>query len=118
MFIVTVLWAGIYDTQYAMVDRDDDVKLGVHSTAIAFGDLDTVVIGVMQVMVLGGLVLIGRATGMGWPFFASLAAAAALFLWQQWLIRHRDRDGCFKAFLNNNWVGLAVFAGVFLSQPH
>jgi 4-hydroxybenzoate polyprenyltransferase len=116
MFIVTVLWAGIYDTQYAMVDRDDDLKLGVHSTAIAFGDLDKVLIGVMQLMVLGGLVMIGRATALGWPFFASLAAAAALFLWQQWLIRDGERDGCFKAFLNNNWVGLVVFAGIFFAQ--
>jgi 4-hydroxybenzoate polyprenyltransferase len=116
MFIVTVLWAGIYDTEYAMVDRDDDVKLDVHSTAIAFGDLDKALIGVMQAMVIGGLALIGRATGMGWPFFASLAAAAGLFLWQQWLIRYRERDPCFKAFLNNNWVGLAVFAGLFFAQ--
>jgi 4-hydroxybenzoate polyprenyltransferase len=115
MFIVTVLWAGVYDTQYAMVDRDDDLKIGVHSTAIAFGDLDKVLIGVMQGMVIGGLLLIGRAAGLGWPFFLSLAVAAALFTWQQWLIRHRDRDGCFRAFLNNNWVGLAVFAGIFLA---
>ena len=106
MFIVTVLWAGVYDTQYAMVDRDDDVKLGVHSTAIAFGDLDTVLIGVMQLMVLGGLLLVGRAAGLDWPFFASLGVAAALFLWQQWLIRHRERDGCFKAFLQQQLGGI------------
>jgi 4-hydroxybenzoate polyprenyltransferase len=112
LFIVTVLWAGIYDTQYAMVDRDDDLKIGVQSTAIAFGDMDTLLIGVMQVMVLTGLLLIGRSTGLEWPFYASLLAAAALFLWQQWLIRDRARDGCFKAFLNNNWVGLVVLAGI------
>jgi 4-hydroxybenzoate polyprenyltransferase len=112
LFIVTVLWAGIYDTQYAMVDRDDDLKIGVQSTAIAFGDMDTLLIGVMQVMVLTGLLLVGRATGLGWPFYASLLAAAALFLWQQWLIRNRERDGCFKAFLNNNWVGLVVLIGI------
>jgi 4-hydroxybenzoate polyprenyltransferase len=112
LFIVTLLWAGVYDTQYAMVDRDDDLKLGVHSTAIAFGDMDTMLIGVMQLMVLGGLLLVGRATGLTWPFYASLLAAAALFLWQQWLIRNRDRDGCFKAFLNNNWVGLVVLVGI------
>jgi 4-hydroxybenzoate polyprenyltransferase len=115
MFIVTLLWAGVYDTQYAMVDRDDDVKLDVHSTAIAFGDLDTVLIGVMQAMVLGGLLLVGRAAGLAWPFFASLGVAAALFAWQQWLIRNRERDGCMKAFLNNNWVGLVVFAGILLA---
>ncbi len=112
LFIVTVLWAGIYDTQYAMVDRDDDLKIGVQSTAIAFGDMDTMLIGVMQVMVLAGLLMIGRATGLEWPFYASLLAAAALFLWQQWLIRNRERDGCFQAFLNNNWVGLVVLIGI------
>jgi 4-hydroxybenzoate polyprenyltransferase len=112
MFIVTVLWAGIYDTQYAMVDRDDDVKLGVHSTAIAFGDLDKVLVGAMQLMVLGGLMLVGRIAGLGWGFFASLGVAAGLFAWQQWLIRERDRDGCFRAFLNNNWVGVVVLAGI------
>jgi 4-hydroxybenzoate polyprenyltransferase len=112
MFIVTLLWAGVYDTQYAMVDRDDDLKLGVQSTALTFGDMDTLLIGVMQVMVLGGLFLVGRAAGLDWPFYASLLAAAALFLWQQWLIRNRERDGCFRAFLNNNWVGLAVLAGI------
>ncbi len=84
----------------------------MHSTAIAFGDMDKLLIGVMQLMVLGGLLLAGRAAELGWPFGASLLAAAALFLWQQWLIRHRERDGCFKAFLHNNWVGLAVFAGI------
>jgi 4-hydroxybenzoate polyprenyltransferase len=112
MFTVTLLWAGVYDTQYAMVDRDDDVKLGVHSTAIAFGDMDRFLIGVMQLMVVGGLMLIGRLAGLGWPFFLSLGVAALLFLWQQWLIRHRDRDGCFSAFLNNNWVGVAVLTGI------
>jgi 4-hydroxybenzoate polyprenyltransferase len=115
LFIVTVLWAGVYDTQYAMVDRDDDLKLGVNSTAIAFGDFDTLLIGVMQVMVLGGLLLVGRGAGLGWPFFVGLGVAAALFVWQQWMIRDRERDGCFKAFLNNNWVGLAVFSGIFLA---
>jgi 4-hydroxybenzoate polyprenyltransferase len=112
MFIVTLLWAGVYDTQYAMVDRDDDLKLGVQSTAIAFGDMDTMLIGVMQIMVLGGLALVGRATGLGWPFYASLLATVALFLWQQWLIRDGERDGCFRAFLNNNWVGLIVLIGI------
>ncbi len=115
LFLITLLWAGIYDTQYAMVDRDDDLKLGVHSTAIAFGDMDKLLIGVMQLMMLGGLLMVGRAMQLGWPFAVSLLVAAALFLWQQWLIRHRERDGCFKAFLNNNWLGLAVFVGIVAS---
>jgi 4-hydroxybenzoate polyprenyltransferase len=112
LFIVTLLWAGVYDTIYAMVDRDDDVRLGVQSTAIAFGDMDTMLVGVMQVMVLGGLVLAGRSVGLHWPFFASLGVAGALFAWQQWLIRERQRDRCFKAFINNHWVGLVVMIGV------
>jgi 4-hydroxybenzoate polyprenyltransferase len=116
MFIVTVIWAGVYDTQYAMVDRDDDVKIGVHSTAIAFGDLDKVLIGVMQLMVLGGLLLVGQAVNLGWPYFVSLGIAAALFIWQQWLIRDRHRDQCFRAFENNNFVGLIILTGVICSD--
>jgi len=112
LFIVTLVWAGVYDTQYAMVDREDDLKLGVRSTAIAFGDMDRLLIGVMQAMVLAGLALAGRALHLQWPFWAALAMAAALFAWQQWLIRDRDRDGCFRAFLNNNWVGLVVLLGI------
>jgi 4-hydroxybenzoate polyprenyltransferase len=112
LFIVTLLWAGVYDTFYAMVDRDDDVKLGVQSTAIAFGDMDLMIIGVMQAMILGGLLLAGRALQLEWPFYAALAAGAALFAWQQWLARKRDRDGCFKAFLHNNWFGLVVLVGL------
>jgi len=112
LFVITVLWAGVYDTQYAMVDRDDDLKLGVHSTAIAFGDMDRLLVGAMQLMVLVGLAMIGHALLLQWQFWLALAAAAALFAWQQWLMRNRDRDACFRAFLNNNWVGLIVLAGV------
>ena len=115
-FIVTLLWAGVYDTLYAMVDRDDDLKLNVQSTAIVFGDMDTLLIGAMQVMVLAGLAMIGRTMGLHWPFYLSLAIAAALFLWQQWLARNRDREGCFRAFINNQWVGLAVMAGIILGH--
>ncbi len=112
LFIVTLLWAGVYDTIYAMVDRDDDVRLGVQSTAIAFGDMDTLLVGVMQLMVLGGLMLAGRSVGLHWQFFASLGVVAVLFVWQQWLIRERVRDACFRAFINNHWVGLVVMIGV------
>jgi 4-hydroxybenzoate polyprenyltransferase len=115
LFIVTLLWAGVYDTLYAMVDRDDDLKLGVNSTAIAFGDMDRELIGVMQLMVLGGLVMVGRTTGLHWPFYVGLAIGAALFAWQQWMIRARDRDQCFNAFLNNNYFGLVVFIGTVLA---
>jgi len=95
-----------------MVDRDDDLQLGVQSTAIAFGDLDTVLVGAMQAMVLGAMLLAGRLVGMHWPFHVSLAAAALLFAWQQWLARDRSREGCFKAFTNNHWVGLVILIGV------
>jgi 4-hydroxybenzoate polyprenyltransferase len=112
LFIITVLWAAVYDTQYAMVDRDDDLKIGVQSTAIAFGDLDKVLIGGMQLMVLAGLAAIGKLLVLGPPFWLALSATSLLFVWQQWLIRDRDRNGCFKAFLNNNWVGLILLAGI------
>jgi 4-hydroxybenzoate polyprenyltransferase len=112
VFIATLLWSGVYDTLYAMVDRDDDLKLGVQSTAIAFGDMDTMLVGAMQVMVLGAMLLAGRLVGMHWPFYASLGAAALLFAWQQWTVRDREPKACFTAFLNNHWVGLVIFAGV------
>jgi 4-hydroxybenzoate polyprenyltransferase len=112
LFIVTVLWAAVYDTEYAMVDRDDDLKIGVQSTAIAFGDMDRILIGAMQLMVLAGLAFTGRALGFRWPFWLALGLAALLFVYQQWLIRARARDACFKAFLNNNWVGLVLLAGI------
>jgi 4-hydroxybenzoate polyprenyltransferase len=111
LFFVTVLWAGVYDTQYAMVDREDDLKIGVESTAITFGDMDRLLVGAMQLMVLGGLALAGRALLLQWPFWLALVGAAGLFAWQQWLIRDRERDACFKAFVNNNWVGMLVLVG-------
>jgi 4-hydroxybenzoate polyprenyltransferase len=115
LFIVTLLWAGVYDTLYAMVDRDDDLKLGVQSTAVAFGDMDQVLVGAMQAMVVIGLLLAGRTVSLHWPFNVALLAGTGMFAWQQWLIRNRDRDACFRAFLNNNYFGLVVFVGVLLS---
>jgi len=112
LFVVAVLWAGVYDTIYAMVDRDDDLKLDVQSSAILFGDMDRAIIGGMQAMVLLGLVSAGQLMNLHWPFWLGLACGAALFVYQQWLIRNRERDACFKAFLNNNGFGLIVFLGV------
>jgi 4-hydroxybenzoate polyprenyltransferase len=114
LFLVAVLWAGVYDTIYAMVDRDDDLKLEVKSSAILFGDMDRLLIGAMQAMVLLGLVSAGHLVGCGSPYYAGIAVGAALFAYQQWLIRGRERNACFRAFLNNNLFGLAVFAGVAL----
>jgi 4-hydroxybenzoate polyprenyltransferase len=107
LFIVAVLWAGVYDTVYAMVDRDDDAKLDVHSTALLFGEHDRLIVAVLQALVLVGLVMTGRLAQLGTPFYVSLLGGAALFGWQQWLIRHRDRPGCFAAFTNNGWFGEA-----------
>ena len=112
IFIATVLWAVIYDTMYAMVDRDDDLKIGVKSTAVLFGDADRLIIGVLQGIFLLDLILIGLNAKLGPAYYTGLAAAAALAGYHQWLIRTRERPLCFKAFLHNNWLGMAVFAGI------
>jgi 4-hydroxybenzoate polyprenyltransferase len=114
MFLATVLWVGVYDTLYAMVDREDDLRIGVKSTAILFGDADRVIVGVMQLMVLFALFLIGRDMKLGAWYWVGLGAGAVFFLWQQWLIRNRDPERCFEAFNNNNYFGMVVFLGILL----
>jgi len=114
LYIAAVIWASMYDTIYAMVDREDDLKIGVKSSAILFADMDRLLIGVMQAMMLGALVLVGRNLHFGRPYQAGLAAAGVLFLWQQWLIRKREPAACLRAFLNNQYVGLVVFVGIML----
>jgi 4-hydroxybenzoate polyprenyltransferase len=114
MLVAAILWAGVYDTMYAMVDRDDDLRIGVRSSAILFADLDRFMIAMMQLMMLFSLLLIGRTLKFGDGYHAGLIAGACCFLWQQWLIRNRDPQGCFQAFQNNNYFGFAVFAGVLL----
>jgi 4-hydroxybenzoate polyprenyltransferase len=113
LFAATVVWALIYDTMYAMVDRDDDLAIGVKSTAILFGQYDRLVIGLLQLLMLGLLLQAGLMSGRGTLFLLGLTAAAGLFLFQQVLIYRRERASCFRAFLNNHYVGLAVFAGLF-----
>ncbi len=117
LFSTAVLWAVIYDTQYAMVDRDDDIRLGIRSTAILFANADRIIIGGLQCLMLSNLYLIGHRAELHWPYYASLVAAGVLFVYQQYLIRDRSRTGCFAAFLNNNWVGGVVFLGMLLSYP-
>ena len=112
IYLAVVLWTVVYDTFYAMVDRDDDMKIGVKSTAILFGDQDRFITGTLQAMTLYTLVLVGQHAQLGKVYYLSLVVVAALFAYQQWLIRFRERSACFKAFLNNNWVGAAVFAGI------
>jgi 4-hydroxybenzoate polyprenyltransferase len=114
LYFATILWALIYDTIYAMVDRDDDLKIGVKSTAILFGERDRVILGVLQALMLLILVDVGRRAGLGWPYGLGLAAAAGLAVYQQWLIRERGKPECFRAFLNNHWFGAAVFGGIFV----
>lgn len=114
LLIATVLWAGVYDTQYAMVDRDDDLRIGVQSSAILFGDMDRIMIGAMQLMVLLALWLVGRSLHFELPYDCGLAVGALLFGAQQWLIRERSRAACLQAFQNNNYFGAAIFAGILL----
>jgi len=114
VFVAAVVWATIYDTEYAMVDRDDDLKIGIRSTAILFGRQDRLIIGLLQVVMTLLLVLIGWQAQLGAVYFAGVALATPLFVYQQWLIRHRDRQDCFRAFLNNNIYGGIVFAGLAL----
>ena len=107
-----VAWAVAYDTMYAMADREDDLRIGVKSTAILFGSADRAIVGASQLAVLAVLVLAGREAGLGVFYNAAVAMGAALFLYQQRLIRSREPAACFDAFLNNNWVGALVFAGI------
>jgi 4-hydroxybenzoate polyprenyltransferase len=112
LFLANVLWTVAYDTYYAMVDRDDDLRIGVKSTAILFGDADRLIIGLLQGLSLLCLVLVGKNLGLSLWFYAGLAIAAGLFVYQAWLARERERDACFRAFLNNHYAGLAIFIGL------
>jgi 4-hydroxybenzoate polyprenyltransferase len=118
LYVAAVLWAAIYDTVYAMVDREDDLKIGVRSSAILFADMDRFLIGVMQVMMIYALTLVGHNMEFGDWYYAGVAAAAGLFLWQQWLIRRREPAGCLRAFLNNQYVGLVIFVGILLQYTY
>jgi 4-hydroxybenzoate polyprenyltransferase len=114
LFLAAVIWVIVYDTQYAMADRDDDLKIGVRSTAILFGDLDRFLIAALQVLLFTTLLLVGRGAELGTWFYGGLAVAAVFALHQQRLIHGRDSVQCFRAFLNNAWLGAAVFCGILL----
>jgi 4-hydroxybenzoate polyprenyltransferase len=114
MYLVVVLWALVYDTMYAMVDKEDDLKIGVKSTAILFGDYDRHIMALLQVIILGLLLQVGQMAQLGAVYYTGILVAASLSLYQQKLIFHRQKTLCFKAFLNNNWFGLAVFMGFML----
>ncbi len=115
LFLVNILWSVIYDTQYAMVDRNDDLKIGVKSTAILFGQYDKLIIGILQVVMIGLLVAIGLLANLGVTYYISLLLAALLFVYQQKLMVNRERAPCFKAFMNNNYVGFILFVGILVS---
>ncbi|WP_081150328.1 4-hydroxybenzoate octaprenyltransferase [Cognaticolwellia beringensis] len=112
LFAANVIWTVAYDTMYAMVDRDDDLRIGVKSTAVIFGENDKRIILFLQLMTLALLFTVGDILAFGWPYQLSLVIAAGFFCYQQILIAGRDRDRCFQAFLNNHYVGLIVFVGV------
>ena len=115
IFAVTVIWAGIYDTIYAMVDRDDDRRIGIRSTALLFGQYDLLAIGILQGLMLALLLWIGVVADLSAPYFVSLGVVALLFTRQLRSTRTRDRAACFRAFLDNNYAGLAIFVGIALA---
>jgi len=114
LFSANLLWTVAYDTMYAMVDREDDLHIGVKSTAVLFGDNDKRIVAFLQLMTIAILWTVGDMLAFGWPYQLSLVAAAGLFSYQQLLIRDRERKACFQAFLHNHWVGLIIFIGIFV----
>ncbi|MEJ2454281.1 MAG: 4-hydroxybenzoate octaprenyltransferase [Candidatus Thiodiazotropha sp.] len=112
LFVATVIWALIYDTQYAMVDREDDLKIGVKSTAILFGRYDNLIVGLLQLVMLALLAQVGVMADLGGFYYLGLLVGGALFVYQQWLTRDRQPKPCFDAFLNNNLFGMVVFLGL------
>ncbi len=112
LYLATIFWATAYDTWYAMVDREDDLRMGARSTAILFGDLDLIAVGVLYACMLFAMFLVGRQAGLGGWYWGALAVAGALIAYEFWLARSRGRDACFRAFLHNHWVGATVFVGI------
>jgi len=114
LFLSTLLWTTAYDTMYAMADREDDLSIGVKSTAILFGDQDRLMIGVLQLMFFFALYLVGQQAELGGAYYIGLVVAAGLAIYQQTLIYGRKPAACFRAFLNNNWIGMVIFAGIVI----
>lgn len=114
LYLGNLLWTMAYDTKYAMVDREDDLVVGIKSTAILFGNRDRLIIGLLQLAFLGLMVLAGLRFELGFYYYLGLVGAAGLCVYHQYLIRERDPAACFEAFLHNNWVGVIIFAGLLL----
>lgn len=112
LFMAAVLWTVAYDTIYAMIDREDDIKIGVKSTAVLFGDLDRIIIALIQSLVIGVLAMIARRENLGDIYYAGLVGATVSGLYQQYLIKDRDPIKCLKAFRHNTWFGMSVFLGI------
>ncbi|MEQ9450286.1 MAG: 4-hydroxybenzoate octaprenyltransferase [Pseudomonadales bacterium] len=110
-FAASMVWIVAYDTMYAMVDREDDLRIGVKSTAVLFGELDRLMIALLQTIVVVALLLLGQRLAYHSFYFIGVCACAGLFIYQQYLIRKRQPEGCFKAFTNNTWAGFALFCG-------
>jgi 4-hydroxybenzoate polyprenyltransferase len=115
LFLANVLWVTVYDTMYAMVDREEDLLIGVRSTAILFGDSDRYIIAILQIMTLIALYFVGRITHLGIWYWLGLLIGAGFFARHSWMIRERDRAACFRAFLDNHYFGMAVFTGIWLN---
>ena len=113
LYVANVLWTVAYDTEYAMCDREDDLKLGIKSTAILFGDADRLMIGLLQALTLLALIMVGHRLDFNWPWYAGLVGMALSFAYQHSLIRYRERWPSFHAFLNNHWAGACVFIGLY-----
>ncbi len=116
MLVANVFWAIAYDTEYAMVDRDDDIHLGIHSAALLFGRHEVAAVMGCYAITLALLALAGQMAGLGWAYYAGLLAAACIAIYHYTLIRGRQREQCFKAFLHNNWFGAAVFSGIVIDN--
>lgn len=114
MLLANVCWAIAYDTEYAMVDRDDDIRLGLKTSAITFGRYDIALVALFYALTIALLGICGAMLGWGWPYALGLASAAVIAAVHVWWIRGRDRAACFRAFLHNTWFGFAVFAGIFV----
>ena len=114
LLIANIFWAIAYDTEYAMVDRDDDIRLGIHSSALFFGKYDVAAVMVCYGITLALLAWAGQMAELGWLYYAGLAVATCVALYHYNLIKNRSRDACFAAFLHNNWFGAAVFLGIVM----
>lgn len=116
MLLANICWSLAYDTEYAMVDRKDDLKIGIRSSAITFGRFDVAWIMFFYIMMLGLLAYVGRYLHLSWPYFGGLIAAFCVVLYHYQLIKNRDEAQCFKAFLHNNWLGALIFAGILMNS--